>query len=42
MGIATLVMMFIYAPQLALIVVGAFGLYAGLRLGLYRIFRQRS
>jgi ATP-binding cassette subfamily B protein RaxB len=42
MGIATLVMMFIYAPQLALIVIGAFGLYAGLRLGLYRIFRRRS
>ncbi len=42
MGIATLVMMFIYAPQLALIVVGAFGFYAGLRLVLYRSFRQRS
>ena len=42
MGVATLVMMFVYAPQLALIVVGAFGLYAGLRLGLYRIFRKGS
>ncbi len=42
MGIATLAMMFIYAPQLALIVVGAFGFYASLRLVLYRVFRRRS
>jgi ATP-binding cassette, subfamily B, bacterial CvaB/MchF/RaxB len=42
MAVATLVMMFVYAPQLGLIVLGAFVLYAGVRLGLYRSFRQRS
>jgi ATP-binding cassette, subfamily B, bacterial CvaB/MchF/RaxB len=42
MAIATLVMMFIYAPPLASIVLAAFALYAGLRLALYRVLRRRS
>jgi ATP-binding cassette, subfamily B, bacterial CvaB/MchF/RaxB len=42
MAVATLIMMFLYAPQLAVIVLAAFALYAALRLGLYRVFHRRS
>ena len=35
-------MIFVYSVQLALVVLIAFVLYAALRLGLYRLFRQRS
>jgi ATP-binding cassette subfamily B protein RaxB len=42
MAVATLIMMFLYAPQLAVIALAAFALYTALRLGLYRVFRQRS
>jgi ATP-binding cassette, subfamily B, bacterial CvaB/MchF/RaxB len=42
MAIATLAMIFLYSIQLALVVLGAFALYAALRLALYRVFRERS
>jgi ATP-binding cassette subfamily B protein RaxB len=42
MAVATLAMIFLYSTQLALVVLTAFALYAGLRLGLYRLFRKRS
>lgn len=42
MAIATLAMIFVYSARLALVVLGAFALYAILRLALYRMFRQRS
>jgi ATP-binding cassette subfamily B protein RaxB len=42
MAVATLVMMFVYSPLLALVVLVAITLYTALRLGLYRLFRQRS
>ena len=42
MAILTLAMIFVYSLQLALVVLAAFGLYASLRLGLYRLFRERS
>ncbi len=42
MVIATLTMMFIYSPQLTMVVLVAVFLYAGFRLALYRAFRQRS
>jgi ATP-binding cassette, subfamily B, bacterial CvaB/MchF/RaxB len=42
MALATLVMMFLYSPRLALVALAAFVLYAALRLGLYRLLRQRS
>src|SRR5215472_17269913 len=42
MAIATLAMIFVYSTQLALIVLAAFVLYAALRLGLYRLLRERS
>ena len=42
MAIATLVMIFVYSAQLAFVVLIAFVFYATVRLGLYRLFRQRS
>jgi ATP-binding cassette, subfamily B, bacterial CvaB/MchF/RaxB len=42
MAVATLAMIFIYSSQLALVVLTAFVLYAMVRLGLYRVFRERS
>lgn len=42
MAIATLAMIFLYATQLALVVVAAFVLYAALRLGLYWLLRERN
>src|SRR6266516_2124619 len=42
MAIATLAMIFLYSTQLALVVLTAFVLYAVMRLGLYRVFRERS
>jgi ATP-binding cassette subfamily B protein RaxB len=42
MAVATLAMIFVYSTQLALVVLAAFVLYAALRLGLYRLFRERS
>src|SRR3977135_1607006 len=42
MAIATLVMIFVYSVQLALVVLTACVLYAILRLALYQMFRQRS
>ena len=42
MALATLAMIFVYSTQLALIVLVAFALYTALRLGLYRLLRERS
>src|SRR6516225_5646753 len=42
MALATLAMIFVYSTQLALVVLAAFVLYAALRLGLYRLLRERS
>jgi ATP-binding cassette, subfamily B, bacterial CvaB/MchF/RaxB len=42
MAVATLAMIFVYSTQLALVVLGAFILYAAVRLGLYRLLRERS
>jgi len=42
MAVATLAMIFIYSAQLALVVLAAFVLYAAVRVGLYRLLRQRS
>jgi ATP-binding cassette, subfamily B, bacterial CvaB/MchF/RaxB len=42
MALATLAMIFVYSTQLALVVLTAFVLYAIVRLGLYRVFRERS
>lgn len=42
MAVATLAMIFIYSVELALVVLGAFVLYAILRIALFRMFRQRS
>jgi ATP-binding cassette subfamily B protein RaxB len=42
MAIATLIMLFIYSVNLALVVLLALILYLGARLALYRMFRQRS
>jgi ATP-binding cassette subfamily B protein RaxB len=42
MAIATLTMIFVYSTQLGLVVLIAFVLYAITRLGLYRVFRERS
>ena len=42
MAIATLAMIFLYSTQLALVVMTAFVLYASVRVGLYRVFRERS
>src|SRR6516225_2563449 len=42
MAIATLTMIFVYSTQLALIVLVVFSLYTAVRLGLYRLLRERS
>jgi ATP-binding cassette, subfamily B, bacterial CvaB/MchF/RaxB len=42
MALATLAMIFIYSTQLAFVVLAAFVLYAVIRLGLYRLLRERS
>lgn len=42
MALATLVMIFVYSVPLALIVAGAFTLYAVTRLALFRLFWRRS
>jgi ATP-binding cassette subfamily B protein RaxB len=42
MAAATLVMIFVYSPLLAAVVLAAVALYALLRLGLFRMLRQRS
>jgi ATP-binding cassette, subfamily B, bacterial CvaB/MchF/RaxB len=42
MAAATLAMIFIYSPQLAMVVLTALFFYAALRLGLYRILWQRT
>ncbi len=42
MALATLSMIFVYSTQLALVVLAAFVLYAVVRLGLYRLLRERS
>ena len=42
MALLTLAMIFIYSPTLAMVVVGAVGLYAVLRLALYRILWVRT
>src|SRR5215217_6554552 len=42
MALATLAMIFVYSSQLALVVLTAFILYGIVRLGLYRVFRERS
>jgi ATP-binding cassette, subfamily B, bacterial CvaB/MchF/RaxB len=42
MAMATLAMIFVYSTQLALVVLATFVLYGILRLGLYRLFRERS
>jgi ATP-binding cassette, subfamily B, bacterial CvaB/MchF/RaxB len=42
MAIATLAMIFIYSVQLAFVVLAAFILYGAVRLGLYRLLRERS
>ncbi len=42
MAVVTLVMIFVYSSQLALVVVAAVALYAGVRLALYRVLWQRT
>ena len=42
MAVATLAMIFVYSVQLGLVVLAAFLGYATLRLGLYRLLRERS
>ena len=42
MAVATLVMIFVYSPQLGFVVVGAVVLYAILRLALFQELRRRS
>src|SRR4051812_18917791 len=42
MAAITLAMIFVYSPQLALVVLAAVTLYAGVRLALYRVLRQRT
>src|SRR5262249_29549348 len=42
MAVLTLAMIFVYSIQLAFIVLAAFTLYASVRLGLYRLLRERS
>jgi ATP-binding cassette subfamily B protein RaxB len=42
MAVATLAMIFVYSAELALVVLTAFGLYAAIRLLLYRLLRERS
>jgi len=42
MALVTLAMIFVYSTQLAVVVLAAFVLYAAVRLGLYRLLRERS
>jgi ATP-binding cassette subfamily B protein RaxB len=42
MAIATLVVIFIYSARLAAVVLVAVGLYAALRIGLYRLLRRQN
>src|SRR5215211_9453236 len=42
MAVITLAMIFVYSTQLALVVLAATVLYAGLRLALYRVLWQRT
>jgi ATP-binding cassette subfamily B protein RaxB len=42
MAVATLVMIFVYSPILAAVVLVALALYAGLRVGLYRVLRYSN
>jgi ATP-binding cassette, subfamily B, bacterial CvaB/MchF/RaxB len=42
MAVATLAMIFVYSTQLALVVLATFVLYTAVRLGLYRLLRDRS
>jgi ATP-binding cassette subfamily B protein RaxB len=42
MALATIAMIFVYSAKLALVVLTAFVLYAVVRIGLYRILRQRN
>jgi ATP-binding cassette, subfamily B, bacterial CvaB/MchF/RaxB len=42
MALATIAMIFVYSAKLALVVLTAFVLYAAVRIGLYRILRQRN
>ena len=42
MAVATLAMIFLYSTQLALVVLAAFVVYAVVRIGLYRLLRERS
>lgn len=42
MGMATLAMIFVYSPILGAVVVAAFLCYAAVRLGLYRLLRERT
>jgi len=42
MAVITLAMIFVYSTQLALVVLAATVLYAGVRLGLYRVLWQRT
>ena len=42
MALATLAMIVVYSTQLALVVVAAFMIYTVVRLGLYRLLRERS
>jgi ATP-binding cassette, subfamily B, bacterial CvaB/MchF/RaxB len=42
MGAATLAMIFVYSPVLGALVVTAFLCYAAVRLGLYRLLRERT
>jgi ATP-binding cassette, subfamily B, bacterial CvaB/MchF/RaxB len=42
MAVATLTMIFVYSTQLALVVLATFVLYAAVRVGLYRLLRERS
>jgi ATP-binding cassette, subfamily B, bacterial CvaB/MchF/RaxB len=42
MAVITLAMIFVYSTQLALVVLAATVLYAGVRLALYRVLRQRT
>jgi ATP-binding cassette, subfamily B, bacterial CvaB/MchF/RaxB len=42
MALATIAMIFVYSGKLALVVLTAFVLYAVVRIGLYRVLRQRN
>src|ERR1051326_7481305 len=42
MALATIAMIFVYSAKLALVVLTAFVLYGVVRIGLYRVLRQRN